>query len=134
MKINNKSYKNGFIKLKNKEWAEKQRVAGKITAATLSLLKKEMNNYSLSKLNNIAEEFILDNKCTPTFKNYNKFPAAVCMSLNKCLVHGVPKDYTLEEGDIISFDLGCTFDNVVADSAITLINRKTQIKFTCYFG
>lgn len=121
MKLNSKSYKNGFIKLKNKEWADKQRVAGRVASATLSLLSREIQNHSLLKLNDIAEEYILDNKCIPTFKNYNKFPAGVCISLNKCLVHGVPKDYRLEEGDVISFDLGCTFENVVADTAITLI-------------
>lgn len=126
MKLNNKSYKNGFIKLKNKEWADKQRVAGKVASAALSLLKKEMLNYSLIKLNSIAEEFIYDNKCIPTFKNYHGFSAGVCMSLNNCLVHGVPKEYSLQEGDIISFDLGCTFENIVADTAITLIVGKSK--------
>ena len=115
---------NGFVKLKNKDWLDKQRVAGKITAGALSLLEKEVKNktsLSLIQLNQLAEEYILDNHCIPTFKNYKGFPAGVCISVNYQLVHGIPSNYKLEEGDVVKFDLGATYKGAIADSAITCI-------------
>lgn len=115
---------NGLVKLKNSDWLEKQRFAGKIAAQTLLLLEqlvKEKTTKSLIELNNIAEEFIVQNKCLPTFKNYKGFPAGVCISVNKQLVHGIPTDYKLQEGDVVSFDLGTTFEGAIADTAITRI-------------
>lgn len=113
-----------FVPLKGEDWLSKQRIAGKVVAETLTMLEnlvKEKTTKSLSQLSDIAEEFILKNNCTPTFKNYKKFPAAVCISVNKQLVHGIPTDYKLQEGDVVSFDLGATFEGAIADSAITCI-------------
>jgi methionyl aminopeptidase len=115
---------NGFFKLKDKNWLEKQRVAGKTVAMTLTMLQnlvKEKTSLTTLELSRLAEEFILKQKCTPTFKNYKGFPEAVCISVNHELVHGIPKDYRLQEGDVVKFDLGATFENVIADSAITCI-------------
>jgi methionyl aminopeptidase len=122
---------NSFIELKNSDWLNKQRVAGKVVAKTLSLLKQlviDKTTKSLLELNSIAEEYIYNSGCTPTFKGYKGFPSGVCISVNKELVHGIPKDYKLEEGDVVSFDLGATFDGAIADSAITCIfgNAKDQ--------
>lgn len=115
---------NGFFKLKNNDWLEKQRVAGKVVAGSLKMLEdfvKDQTNKSCLELNQIVEEYIQDNNCQPTFKNYKGFPAGVCMSINKELVHGIPKDYHLQEGDVISFDLGATYQGAIADSALTCI-------------
>lgn len=115
---------NGFFTLKNEDWLNKQRVAGKIAAKTLLLLDKlvkEKTTKSLIELNNIAEEFIISNGCSLTFKNYKGFPAGVCCSVNKMLVHGIPNDYKLQNGDVVSFDLGATFEGAIADTAITCI-------------
>ena len=113
-----------FVQLQDINWLNKQRIAGKITAQTLSMLEnyvKEKTTYSLIELNNIAEEFIVKSGGIPTFKNYKSFPAGVCISVNKELVHGIPKDYKLQDGDIVSFDLGVTFEGAIADSALTCI-------------
>lgn len=115
---------NYLIPLKNNEWLEKQRIAGKIVAGTLSLLEKlvkEKTNLSCIELNNLAEEYITSRGAIPTFKGYKGFPAGVCISINKELVHGIPKDCKLQDGDIVSFDLGATVDGAIADSALTCI-------------
>ena len=120
-----------FITLHDQEWLEEQRVVGKICANTLSLLEnlvKEKTTKSLIELNQIAEDYIESQGATCTFKNYGgsptkrPFPAGVCISVNKQLVHGVPTDYVLKDGDVVSFDLGATSKNgVIADTALTCI-------------
>lgn len=115
---------NSLVRLKDKNWLDKQRVAGRIAAETLKLLEdlvKGKTFHSLKVLNDVAEEYITKNGGVPTFKGYKGFPAGVCISVNKELVHGIPKDYVLDEGDIISFDLGVTVDGAIADTAITCI-------------
>ncbi len=115
---------NGLIKLKNEDWLEKQRVAGKITAGALMLLEREskaLTTKSMIELSALAEEYILSNDCTPTFKGYKGFPAAVCISVNNQLVHGIPTEYRLQDGDVVKFDLGATYKGAIADSAITCI-------------
>lgn len=115
---------NEFIHLQNDSWLEKQRTAGKITANTLSLLESLVKNKttkSLLELDKIAEDYILKHNCLPTFKNYHGFPNSVCISVNKALVHGIPTDYNLQDGDVVSFDLGATYGDAIADSALTCI-------------
>ncbi len=126
MKLNHRDpfVSNGFFTLKGQDWLEKQRVAGAVVAKCLKHLEqrvKEKTNLTTKELSLEAEQIILDNKCTPTFKGYKGFPEAVCISVNKELVHGIPKDNKLEEGDVVSFDLGATFEGAIADSAITCI-------------
>jgi methionyl aminopeptidase len=123
--------KNGFFRLKDEKWLEKQRVAGKIAALAILQLKnavEEKTTKSLIELNNIIEEFIVNNGCMPTFRGYRGFPAGVCISVNHQLVHGIPVDYKLQEGDIVSFDLGTTYEGAIADTAITCIygNPKSE--------
>ncbi len=118
------SFQGDKIILHNQAWFDKQAEAGRIVAGTLNLLRKfvqEKTKLSTLELNNLAEEFIYNNKCTPTFKNYKGFPCGVCISVNNHLVHGIPNNYILQEGDIVKFDLGATFEGAIADSAITLI-------------
>ena len=99
-------------------------MAGKIAAATLTLLEHQVQQKttaSLIELNKIAEEFILESGGLPTFKGYKGFPAGVCISVNSELVHGIPTDRHLQEGDVVSFDLGVTYCKAIADTAITCI-------------
>lgn len=113
-----------FVMLKNQDWLNKQRIAGKIAAQTLVALQRKVENKttdSLIELNTFAENIITDAGGIPTFKGYKGFPAGVCISVNKQLVHGIPTDYHLEDGDVISFDLGVTIDGAIADTAITCI-------------
>lgn len=71
------------------------------------------------KLDIIAEEFIRDNGAEPGFKGYNGFPNTLCTSVNSEVVHGIPSDYELMEGDIISVDCGVKSNGFYGDSAFT---------------
>jgi methionyl aminopeptidase len=70
-------------------------------------------------LDHIAEEFICDHSAIPAFKGYGGFPNTLCTSVNDEVVHGIPSDYELKDGDIISVDCGATLDGWVGDSAFT---------------
>jgi methionyl aminopeptidase len=118
-------HENNFVRLKNTDWLEKQRVAGRIAAEALLLLQSRLFLASvgptLTKLNQAAEDYIHSKGGVCTFKGYKGFPAGVCISVNKQVVHGIPTDYRLQNGDIVSFDLGVTIEGAIADTAITCI-------------
>ena len=71
------------------------------------------------QINNSAEEFIRDMKAVPSFKNYNGFPSALCVSVNEQVVHGFPTDYAFQDGDIVSVDCGVFYNGFHGDSAYT---------------
>jgi len=94
--------------------------AGRVVAGTLALLAERLApDVSMRELDEIAEEYIRSQGGAPTSKGYKGFPAAVCISPNDMIVHGIPGDYRAKEGDIISFDIGVTKDGMIADSAAT---------------
>lgn len=133
MKVSNnngsKTFNGDIINLHNQNWIDNQRVAGKIVANTLNLLEnlvKEKTVKSLLELDKIAEEYILSEGGTPTFKGYMGFPNAVCISINQALVHGIPTNYILKEGDCVKFDLGATVEGAIGDSAITVVYGKDK--------
>ena len=70
-------------------------------------------------LNLRAEEYIRDHQGVPSFLNYNGFPASLCISVNETVVHGIPGEYELKEGDIVSIDCGVKFNGYHSDSAYT---------------
>jgi methionyl aminopeptidase len=70
-------------------------------------------------LDKIAETFIRDNGAVPAFKGYGGFPNTLCTSVNEEVVHGIPSDYILKDGDIISVDCGVIIDGWYGDSAYT---------------
>jgi methionyl aminopeptidase len=109
-----------MIIIKSQREIELMRRAGEITALTL----KEVERYikpgiTTMELDKIAEEFILSQKATPTFKGYHGFPASICTSINKEVVHGIPGLRTLKDGDIISIDVGAVFEGYNGDAART---------------
>lgn len=87
--------------------------------AHAEVAKNIKEGVSLKKLDKIAEEFIKDNGAHPSFLNYQGFPASLCMSLNDVVVHGIPNDYELKDGDIISIDCGVFYQGFHSDSAYT---------------
>lgn len=116
--------KNGFFTLKGQDWLDRQRIAGKVVADSLTILQnlvKEKSQLTVKEMSEMIDDFIINQKCTATFKNYKGFPAAVCISINYQLVHGIPTNYSLQEGDVVSFDLGATYEGAIADSALTCI-------------
>ena len=94
--------------------------AGELVAETIALLGEHVQpGITTGELDRIAEEFIRDQGAVPTSKGYRGFPAATCISPNAMVVHGIPGDHRVEEGDLISVDVGITLDGLVADSAYT---------------
>lgn len=119
-----------IIQLKNDEWLANQRIAGKVAARAIDLLVglvKQGTTLTTRDLDKKAEELIRDSGCIPTFLGYKghssiPFPNSVCISVNQALVHGVCNDIRmLEEGDLVSFDLGTTYKGAIADTATTVI-------------
>ena len=94
--------------------------AGVVVAGTLALLKERLEpGVSMAELDQVAEEYIRSHDAVPTSKGYKGFPAAICISPNEMIVHGIPGDYRAQEGDVVSFDIGVTKDGLIADSAAT---------------
>ena len=94
--------------------------AGAVVADTLALLEENIApGVTTRELNELAEEFIRSRGGVPTFKGYKGYPAATCLSPNSMVVHGIPGKTKLENGDILSVDVGVTLDGFVADSAWT---------------
>jgi methionyl aminopeptidase len=94
--------------------------AGELVAETIALLGEHVQpGITTGELDRIAEEFIRERGGVPTSKGYRGFPAATCISPNAMVVHGIPGEHRVEEGDLISVDVGITLDGLVADSAYT---------------
>jgi methionyl aminopeptidase len=94
--------------------------AGRVVADSLALLGENMRpGVTTHDLDELAEEYIRSQGGEPTFKGYHGFPASICTSPNSMVVHGIPGAYRIEEGDLISVDVGVTLNGFVADSAYT---------------
>jgi methionyl aminopeptidase len=94
--------------------------AGSVVAEALALLGENARpGATTAELDALADEFIVSQGGAPTFKGYRGYPAATCLSPNDIIVHGIPGDYRLQDGDILSADVGVTLDGFVADSAYT---------------
>jgi methionyl aminopeptidase len=94
--------------------------AGRVVAETLALIEENVQpGITTGELDALAEEFIRSHGGVPTFKGYKGYPSATCLSPNSMVVHGIPGKVKLENGDILSVDVGVTLDGFVADSAWT---------------
>ena len=96
------------------------REAGRIVAETHRLMSQAVKpGITTRELDQIAETFIKSQNAIPSFKGYNGFPSSICASVNDELVHGFPGSRKLNEGDIISIDIGAQFEGYHGDSAWT---------------
>jgi methionyl aminopeptidase len=94
--------------------------AGELVAETIALLGEHLQpGITTGELDQIADEFIRSHGGFPTSKGYRGFPAATCISPNSMVVHGIPGEHRVSEGDLISVDVGITLGGLVADSAYT---------------
>lgn len=91
-------------------------VLGRAHAEVAKLIKPGVTT---NELDAVAESYIKDNKGVPSFKGYGGFPGTLCISVNECVVHGMPSDYALSDGDIISVDCGVLMNGFHSDSAYT---------------
>ena len=106
--------------LKEIDEIKKIRDSAQLVSKTLGLMAKEIKPGITSLyLDKIAEEFILDNNAIPGFKGYNNFPNTLCISVNNQVVHGIPCDKPLLEGDIVSIDCGVINEGYFGDHAYT---------------
>ncbi len=96
-----------MIYLKTAEEIEIMRESVLSVSKTLALVAEHIGEgVTTSKLDKLAEEYIRDNGGVPSFKGYGGFPASLCMSVNEQVVHGIPGNYVLKSGDVISVDCG----------------------------
>lgn len=108
------------ITIKNQEQIEYMKIAAKINSETLALLQQHIKpGVSTKELDKIAFDFISSKGAIPSFKGYYGFPASICASINNELIHGIPSNTTLKEGDIVSIDIGTYINGFHADAART---------------
>jgi methionyl aminopeptidase len=99
---------------------ERMAAAGAIHARTMKLIASKIREgVSTAELDQAAEKFIRSQGAVPSFKGYRGFPGSICASPNSMVVHGIPGPYRLGKGDVISIDIGVTYEGWVADGAVT---------------
>lgn len=109
-----------MIVIKSAQEITYMRQAGKVVAETLYELGKRVKpGVTTGELNEFADEFIRKCGCVPAFLNYQGFPASICTSINNEVVHGIPGLRKLENGDIISIDVGAFYHGYCGDAACT---------------
>ncbi len=107
--------------IKNQEQISKMREAGRIVAKVHRELKEMIKpGVTLLELDKKTEEIIISEGGIPTFKGFSGFPASICASVNEAMVHGIPTNYELKAGDIISVDVGVIKDGWNGDAAFTM--------------
>jgi methionyl aminopeptidase len=106
---------------KTPEQVDQMAAAGDILVRTMKVLKaKARPGVTTLELDEAAEKFIRSQGATPSFKGYRGFPGSICSSPNSMVVHGIPGDYECKRGDILSIDIGVTYEGWVADAAVTV--------------
>lgn len=107
-----------MITIKSDREIELLRIAGNIVYETHQYLKQFLKpGITTLELDRLAYDFIKSKGATPSFKNYNGFPASICTSVNYQVVHGIPGKMKLKDGDIISIDIGACYKGYHGDSA-----------------
>lgn len=118
-----------MINIKTKEEIKIMREAGRILAAIMKQLQKEVKpGIATNYLDKVAEDLVFRSGAKPSFKGYLNFPAALCVSINEEIVHCIPSKRELKEGDIVSLDLGLIYKNFHSDMAITVPVGKVSPK------
>ena len=109
------------VSIKSAREIELMRAAGKILAKVHENLRKELNvGMSTWEIDRLGDEIIRSYGCIPSFKNYNGYPASVCVSVNDEVVHGIPsRKRLIREGDIVSLDIGVIYKGYHSDAART---------------
>ena len=124
------------IVIRNKKEIDSIAKASSIVASALNLASKSAKaGLSLKELDSMLENHILQNGGKPAFKGLYGFPNATCLSLNEIIIHGIPTDYQLKEGDILGIDLGVEYDGWYGDGAVSIgigkISKKDEELIAC---
>lgn len=109
-----------MIHYKNREEIELMRKSALLVSATLEEVAKTLKpGMTTLDVDRLADQFIRDNGAVPSFKDYRGYPKSTCISVNDEVVHGIPNAYVLQEGDIVSVDVGVYLNGFHGDSAYT---------------
>ena len=132
-----------MIRIKTDAEIDCMRESGRITKETLDYLGSRIKpGMTTKELDSLAYEFIISCGATPSFLGYNGFPASICASVNDAIVHGIPSDdIILQEGDIISIDVGAKYKGYHGDAARTfcigevspLKQKLVKVTEECFF-
>ena len=109
-----------MIAIKNERELELMRQACKITAAARALAGEMVRpGITTKQIDKAVYDYIVSQGAKPSFLHYNGYPASVCISVNSCVIHGIPGEYTLKDGDIVSIDVGACYKGYHGDCAAT---------------
>lgn len=109
-----------MVHYKTKDEIELMRKSALLVSATLEEVAKKLKpGLTTDDIDKIVEDFIVANGAVPSFKNYKGFPKACCISVNAEVVHGIPNSYVVQDGDIVSVDVGVLLNGFHGDSAYT---------------
>ena len=109
-----------MITIKNAHELQSMRRACRITAEARALAGSMVKpGVSTLEIDKAVHDFIVAQGAKPSFLNYNGFPASACISVNNCVIHGIPGGYVLKEGDIVSVDVGALYEGFHGDCAAT---------------
>ena len=109
-----------MITIKNENELQSMRRACRITAEARALAGSMVKpGVKTSEIDKAVHDFIVAQGAKPSFLNYNGFPASICISVNDCVIHGIPGGYVLKEGDIVSVDVGALYEGFHGDCAAT---------------
>ncbi len=110
-----------MIILKSRHEIEKMKISNRIVVEVLEEIKKKIRlGVTTIELDRLAESVILKKGGTPAFKGYRGYPNSLCISINEQVVHGIPSNRRLKDGDLVSIDLGVYHDGYYGDAAITV--------------
>jgi len=113
-------YRGGII-AKTTEQVDAMAASGAIHAACMKMLAAKVRpGVTTKELDEAAEKFIRSQGAEPSFKGYRGFPGSICASPNSMVVHGIPGSYELAKGDLLSIDIGVTYEGWVSDGAQTI--------------
>jgi len=111
-----------MVEIKTRAELERMKKACSIVKEVLEKIEKEIRpGITTKSIDNLAENIIVSRSAIPSFKNYRGYPATICASVNDVVVHGIPSDYVLKEGDIVSIDVGAYIDGFHGDAARTFM-------------
>lgn len=131
-----------MIILKTRKEIEIMKKAGSLVARSHELVKGHIKaGVTTKELDQLVEDFLRSQNAIPTFKGYNGFPYSICASVNEEVVHGMPGNRKLVEGDIVSIDIGATFLGYVGDGAKTFLvgnvddekRRLVEVTRQCFY-
>lgn len=109
------------ITIKSAKEIASMREAGRVVALVKKMLEESVRpGMTTGELDRMAEQEVRRQGATPSFKGYMGYPATICVSLNEEVVHGIPSDRLIREGDVVSMDVGAVVDGFHADSAFTM--------------